>query len=66
MLAFDALSVDFNGLAIEDFGPAMDDLDPVLFQQRADAAGQAINDGVFPLHALADIEGRGLGLDPQR
>ena len=44
----------------------MNDLHAMFFQECADAGGQAVNDAVFPLHALADIQARGLSLDPQR
>jgi hypothetical protein len=56
---------DLDGLAVDDFGPAVDDLDLVLFQQRGDAGGQAIDDAVLPLDALADVEGRRRNADAQ-
>jgi hypothetical protein len=38
----------FDRLAVEDAGPAAHHLHAVLLQQRADAAGQALDDAVLP------------------
>ncbi|MNI17258.1 hypothetical protein D3C73_706230 [compost metagenome] len=43
----------------------MNDLDLVLFQQRGNAGGQAIDDAVFPFDALGDVEGRRRNADAQ-
>ncbi|MGV8462403.1 hypothetical protein ACV333_32940, partial [Pseudomonas aeruginosa] len=38
--------VDRHAFAVEDPRPALDDIDPVFLQQRGDAAGEAVDDGV--------------------
>ncbi|MNG13598.1 hypothetical protein D3C84_972860 [compost metagenome] len=43
----------------------MNDLDLVLFQQRGNAGGQAIDNAVLPLNALGDVEGRRRNADAQ-
>lgn len=58
MFAVDARVAHLNGFAVDDFRPAVDHLHLVLLQQRGNAGGQAINDAVLPLDALADVEGR--------
>jgi hypothetical protein len=66
VLALDARVANVNGFAVDDFGPAIDDLNLVLFQQGSDAGGQAINDAVLPLDAFADVEARRRNADAQR
>ena len=65
MLALDALVAHLNRLAVDDLGPAMDHLHLVFFQQCGDAGGQAVNDAVFPFHALADVQSRYIHLNAQ-
>ncbi|MND91759.1 hypothetical protein D3C80_838950 [compost metagenome] len=65
MLALDALAIDVDGLAVEDVRPAMDHLHAMLFQQGGNAAGQPIDNTVFPGHALADVQGRRRNVDAQ-
>lgn len=48
MLALDTLAIDLDLLAVEHLRPAMDHLDPVLFQQGGNASGQAVDDAVLP------------------
>ncbi|MNF90307.1 hypothetical protein D3C84_728670 [compost metagenome] len=66
MLALDARVADVHGFTVNHLGPALNDLDLVLLQQRRNAGGQAINDTVLPLDALADVEGRRRNADAQR
>jgi hypothetical protein len=55
-----------DGLAVHDGGPTLDDLDAMLFQQGAHAAGEPRDDAVFPAHGLADVDARALHMDAQR
>ena len=43
-----------------------DSIDPVFLQQRGDAAGEAVDDGVLPFHGAGDVDARRLYLDAQR
>jgi hypothetical protein len=52
-----------DGLAVDERGPALDDLHAVLLQQRAHAAGELADDAVLPLHRLGEIDGRRFDLD---
>jgi hypothetical protein len=66
MLALDARVANVDSLAVDDFGPALNDLDLVLLQQCRNAGGQAINDAVLPLDAFADVQGGRRNVDTQR
>ena len=65
MLAVNSRVADFHGFAVDDVGPAVDDLNLVLLQQCGNAGGQAINNAVLPLDAFADVEGRRRNVDTQ-
>lgn len=64
MLALNALAVDLDLFAIDDLCPAVNHLNPVLFQQCRDATGQAVDDAVLPLHALGNVQAREATLMP--
>lgn len=65
VFALDTLAVDVDGLAVHHLGPPVDDLHLVFLQQRGNPAGQAVDDGVFPSHAFADVQGRHIHFDAQ-
>ena len=49
---------DLDRLAVEEPRPAFDDLDVGLLQQRGDAAAQAADDPILPLHRPGKVESR--------
>ena len=57
------VGLDLAGLAVDHHAVAVDDLDVVPLQQRADAAGEAADDAVLPFDRAREVDGR--TLDPQ-
>ena len=71
MLAHDAQRVgsfrcDVDRLAVDDARPAFHDLRAVLLEQCADAAGEAVDDAVLPLHRATDLDPRRIDADAER
>ena len=60
------VGLDTAGLAVDHLAPALQDLDLVPLQQDADAAGQAADDAILPLHGACQVDGRPLDRDAER
>lgn len=65
VFALDTLVADVDGFAVDYLGPAVNHVHFVLFQQRGNAGGQAVDDAIFPFHAFADVQGRYIHFDAQ-
>src|SRR5262249_50142052 len=54
------------GLAVCDLGAALQDLDAMALEQRADAAGQPADDAILPFDGARKLDGRPFDLDAER
>ena len=57
---------DRDRLAVDDAGPAADDLHAILLEQCSDTAGELGDDAVLPSHRLQKFDARCLDADPER
>src|SRR5260370_13435434 len=61
-----SVRLDPAGLAVDHHGAPLQDLDPMSFQERADAAGEAADNAVLPLDRAREVDGRTLDAQPER
>ncbi len=57
---------DRHRLSVDDAGPAGNDLNAVLLEQRGDAAGEPGDDAILPSHRLRNVDARRLDVDAER
>src|SRR4030095_2126645 len=57
---------DLRRLAIDDAGPAADDMHAVFLQQRGDTCREPGDDAVLPPHRLRELDARRLDADAKR